>query len=154
MSALLLGVSAPPASGQLSEPCQVTCALVLSAAGFTTATGAAVAVGRWSGGISTVEKGLWIWGTTFAVVVGGGLALGGDGELQERAVYSAGVGALVGAVAGLGIERALSGGDGPRSVAATLVGAAAGALAGGVYGALSHANGGTEVALLRARIPL
>ena len=136
----------PPSNvaAQLAEPCQLTCAAVLGATGFVAATGVAIAVGRASGGMSSVNQGLRVWGGTLALVVGGGLALAGDGDRQERAIYSAGLGTMAGALAGLSLEAVRTGGDGTRVLAGALVGAAAGAVLGGVYGALSHDPDGPQ----------
>ena len=152
--ALLAAVPPSHATAQLSTPCEATCAVVLGATGFTAATGALVAYGRHTGGVSTLSEGLTVWGTGLAVVLGGGLALSGNGARQERAVYAAGIGALAGGLVGLGVESALEESDGARKVAAALIGAAAGALAGGVYGALSQqeGEGGVQASLLSVRI--
>ena len=142
------------ATAQLSEPCAVACGLVLGATGVTVATGALVALGRHTGGISTMNEGAPLFGVSFVAFVGGGLALSGNGARQERAVYAAGIGALAGSLLWLGIESTLDDSDGARKVAATLMGAAAGALVGGVYGALSHReNGSTQASLLSVHIP-
>jgi hypothetical protein len=153
--ALATGAPSTPASAQLSEPCEAACGLVLAATGFTVATGAVVAYGRSKGGISTTAEGLRVWGVGFAMVVGGGIALRGNGERQERAVYAAGIGTLVGSVAGLGVEAAFGEGDGAARVAAALVGAAVGGLVGGVYGALTHEHGegSAQATLVRLSTP-
>lgn len=153
---LLPAVAAPDeALGQFSAPCGVECALTLGATGFTAATGTVVAIGRING-ISTIRQGLWAWGTGFTVVVGGGIALSGNGARQRRAVYGAGAGSLSGAVLGLAIESVRTRGDGPRVLAGALVGAAVGSVVGGVYGALSYdeetASG--PVPLFSVRLPL
>jgi hypothetical protein len=127
-----------PATAQFQEPCELACIGVLGATGFIAATGTAVAVGRITGGMSTVNRGLLVWGTSFTAVVGGGMALSGNGNRQERAVYAAGVGTLAGALTGLALEVVRTDGDGPRVLAGALMGAAAGAFVGGVYGALSY----------------
>jgi hypothetical protein len=141
-SMLLLGFlflhSPAHVKAQFSDPCQVTCAAVLGATGFVAATGASVAVGRLSGGMSTVDQGLWVWGSSFLVFAGGGVALAGDGERQERAVYAAGIGTAAGALAGLALGAVRTSADGPQRLAGVLVGATVGALLGGAYGALSH----------------
>lgn len=150
-------VNAPlpiPVAAQLSSPCELTCGLVLGATGFTTATGALVAWGRTSGGVSNISEVAGVWGGTFLVFVGGGIALSGNGERQERAVYVAGIGALAGSLVGFAVASALDGGDRARKVAGALIGAAAGAVVGGVYGALSQddeAGGGTP--LLQMSVP-
>lgn len=126
------------ATAQLSDPCEVACSLVLGLTGYAVATSTLVAWGRHTGGISTSSEGLWAWGAGFALTVGGGVALGGNGERQERAIYAAGLGVLAGAAVGLAVGSIRPGGDGANRWAATIIGAGAGALIGGLYGALSH----------------
>ena len=133
-----LVVPATRAAAQFEEPCELACIGVLSATSFVTATGAAVAMGRLTGGMSTVNQGLVVWSGTFAAMAGGGMGLSGNGARQERAVYAAGIGLLSGAAAGLAIEALRTGGDEPRMLAGTLIGAALGAIAGGLYGAISY----------------
>jgi len=116
----------------------VACGLALGATGFTVAMGTLVATGRASGGVSSIPRAAGIWAGSLLLFVGGGVALGGNGARQERAVYASGIGALAGSVAGLGVEASLGRGDRARKVAAALIGAAAGAVVGGVYGALSY----------------
>jgi hypothetical protein len=136
--ALPLVVSTPrPASGQLTEPCDTWCAVLLGANAFTFATGASVAVGRGAGGFQTVSAGGVTWGASFGAVVAGGAALSGDGHRQRRAVRGAAVGAAGGALAGLALES-LTGSTTTTRFAATLMGAAAGVVVGGVVGALTH----------------
>ena len=131
-----------PARGQFRAPCEVQCALTLGATAYVAGTSALVAWGRASGGVSTSKEAALVWGTGFAIVAGGGVALGGNGARQERAIYGAGLGTLAGTVAGfaVGLTRSssLPGTRTARLVAATLIGAGVGALAGGVYGALTH----------------
>jgi hypothetical protein len=143
-------------AAQFAEPCQLTCAAVLGATGFVTATGTAIAVGRVSGGLSTVSQGLWIWGGTLAAVAGGGMALSGDGPRQERAIYAAGIGTVAGALSGLALGAVGARDDPPRMLASTLVGAAVGAVVGGVYGALTHddAPSSGSVPLFALHLPL
>jgi len=150
----LLGLQPPaPAAAQLTSPCEIGCALVLGATGFTVATGALVARGRHTGGVSSTREVMGVWGGTFVVFVGSGVALSGNGERQERAVYAAGIGALAGSLVWLGIESSLSQSNGARRVAASLMGAAVGAVIGGVYGALSHdGTDGGQVALFDVRL--
>jgi len=88
--------------------------------------------------MTSLNQGLWIWGNAFAVVVGGGILLSQDGERQRRAIYSAGMGTLAGALTGLTLEALRVGGDGPRMLAGALIGATVGAVLGGAYGAVSH----------------
>lgn len=145
-----------PASAQFEAPCELACIGVLGATGFVAATGSAVAIGRISGGMSTVNQGILAWGTSFTAVVGGGMALSGNGERQERAVYGAGIGMVSGALTALAFEAIRTEADGPRMLAGALMGAAAGAIVGGVYGALSY-DGDEEAAeavpLLTLTIP-
>lgn len=153
-STLLAGFRAEGVEGQLSSPCDIECGVVLGATGFTVAMGAAVAAGRASGGISNMTQAAGIWGGSLLLFLGGGIALGENGERQERAVYASGIGALAGSLAGLGVEATLGGGDRARSVAAALIGAAAGAVVGGVYGALSYEGDdtGAQLDLLQVSI--
>ena len=92
-----------PARGQFRAPCEVQCALTLGATAYVAGTSALVAWGRASGGVSTSKEAALVWGTGFAIVAGGGVALGGNGARQERAIYGAGLGTLAGTVAGLKI---------------------------------------------------
>jgi len=131
-------VATPGASAQLSDPCGAACGVVLGATAFTAATGAVVAYARASGGISTAGEGLGIWGAGFATVVGGGIALQGNGARQRRAVYGAGIGAVAGSLLGLGIESTRTSSDDASRLAAALVGATLGTLAGGIYGAVTY----------------
>lgn len=136
--AMALSVAPPAVSGQLSDPCATACGVVLGATAFTAATGTVVAYARASGGISTSAEGLGIWGAGFATVLGGGIALKGNGARQRRAVYGAGIGAVAGSLLGLGIESTRSSSDEASRLAAALVGAALGTLVGGVYGAVTY----------------
>jgi hypothetical protein len=136
---MLLGSSLPaPAAAQLSQPCGVTCGVVLGVTGVTFATGAMVAYGRYTGGFSRPDRGIGVLVTSFAAFTGAGLALSGNGERQERAVYGAGAGAIIGSVVWMAIERADDESDDGGELAALLIGAAAGSLVGGVYAALTH----------------
>lgn len=155
-AALTLASPPRPASAQFSDPCEVDCALILGATAFTTATGAAVAWGRYGGGLSTVREGLLVWGVSFAVVSGSGIALSGNGGRQRRAVRGAGIGALAGSVLWLGIESTQAESDGARKVAATLMGAALGTVLGGVYSALTYDDDvpGDPTPLLTVRLSL
>jgi len=134
----LLFTAPDSATAQLSDPCEAACSLVLGVTGYAVATGALVAWGRHTGGISTDKEGMWAWGTGFVLTVGGGVALGGNGERQERAVYAAGLGVLAGSAVGLAVGSMRPDSNGTTRLAATLIGAGAGALIGGVYGALTH----------------
>jgi len=90
-----------------------------------------------NGGFTTTSSGIVSWTSGFVVGLGSGIALAGNGERQERAIYSAGIGAVAGSLVGLAADS-FSGDSTPATrVAATLVGAAAGALTFGVYGALT-----------------
>jgi hypothetical protein len=136
--ATVLGLGGPTAAeAQLSDPCSVECGLVLGATSFVFASGTATAIGRMKGGFTTTGDGIVSWTSGFVLALGGGIALAGNGERQERAIYSAGLGALAGSVVGLATEALTDESTEATRLAATLIGAAAGALAGGVYGALS-----------------
>ncbi len=130
-----------PVIAQFSTPCETRCALVLGASSYAVGTGALVAWARSSGGISTGREGLWIWASGFALTVGSGIALSSDGRRQERAVYGSGVGVLAGSAAGF-LVGTFGAGSGPRPLATALIGAGAGALIGGLFGALTHDGGG------------
>lgn len=130
-----------PAAAQLSSPCEATCALVLGLSGYAVGTGAVVAWGRHTGGLSTSGQALRLWVSGFAMTVGSGMALSGNGERQERAVYGAGLGLIAGSAVGLVLGSIGSEGDGARRIAGVLIGAGAGALIGGVFGALSYDEG-------------
>ena len=154
-AALLVGAGARPAGAQLSDPCALECGLVLGATGFVFASGVATAVGRMNGGFTTTSSGIVSWTGGFVVALGAGIALAGNGARQERAVYSAGIGAVAGSLVGLAAES-LSG-DSSRAtrVAATLIGAAAGAAAFGVYGALTYdEDEPVPVPLASIRVPI
>ena len=131
----LMVTAVRPAEGQLSDPCSLECGLVLGATSFVFASGVATAVGRSSGGFTTTSSGIVAWTSGFVVALGGGIALAGNGERQERAIYSAGIGAVAGSLVGLAADSFSGDSSRATKVAATLVGAAAGALAFGVYGA-------------------
>lgn len=138
MLALLLPT---PAEAQLADPCRVRCALVIGASGFAVGTGTAVVAGRAVGGFASIREGALFWSLGFGVTVGSAIALSGDGGRQERAVYASGAGAVAGALSGW-VAATLAGGEAePTRWAATLVGAAVGAWAGGVYGALTYDAG-------------
>lgn len=130
-----------PVTAQFTTPCEARCALVLGASSYAVGTGALVAWARTTGGISTGREGLWIWASGFALTVGGGVALSSDGQRQERAVYASGVGLLAGSAAGL-LVGTLGAGSGPPPLATALIGASAGALIGGLFGALTHDGDG------------
>ncbi len=110
----------------------------MGATGIAFATGALVAYTRLTGGVSTPGEGLEVFAVSLASFVGGSFALSGNGARQERAVFGAGLGALAGSAAFLAIESMRDESDGARKLAAALMGAAAGSLVGGVYGALTH----------------
>src|SRR5690606_27286333 len=106
-AALAMGAPALPASAQFSDPCDAPCALVLGASAYTVAIGTVVAYGRATGGYSTRDTPLAIWTTSFVAVAGAGIALSGNGERQQRAVYASGIGAAAGALTGLAIDAAM-----------------------------------------------
>ena len=153
-AALAIGSPTAPVSAQFSHPCDVPCALVLGASAYTVAMGTVVGYGRMARGYSTRNQPLAIWVTSFAVVAGGGMALSGNGERQERAVYSSGIGALGGGLAGLAVGSTFDERDTSAKLAAVMIGAAAGALAGGIFGALSYDEGdtGPQPAMIGLRI--
>ena len=153
-AALLIGSPPAPASAQFSDPCDFPCALVLGASAYTVAIGTVVGYGRATRGYSTRNVALGVWVTSFVAVTGGGMALSGNGERQERAIYASGIGALGGALVGLALGPTFDETDRSGKLAAVLVGAAAGALVGGVYGALSYDGGATaQPASIGVRIP-
>jgi hypothetical protein len=123
------------AAAQFSDPCDVECALVLGATSFAFASGVATAVGRVRGGYTTTGSGIVTWTSGFVIALGSGIALAGNGERQERAVYSAGIGVLAGSLVGLAAESLSGESTKATRFAAALVGAAAGALSFGIYGA-------------------
>lgn len=125
------------ASGQVTDPCDAWCGALLGANAFTFAMGTSVAVGRAAGGFHTVTAGGITWAASFGAVLAAGAGLSGDGHRQRRAVRGAALGAAGGALAGLAIES-ISGSTATTRFAATLVGAAAGVVVGGVVGALTH----------------
>ena len=129
-------------AAQFSDPCGAACALTLGATGVVAATGAVVAFGRLEGGMSTTSQGAWTWGMSFAFVVANGIALSGNGEQQRRGVYGAAIGSAVGSLVWLGVAATADRNDGARLLAASLIGAAAGAVLGGVYGAVTHGEEG------------
>ena len=128
-------VNVQPVEAQLSDPCSIECGLVLGATSFVFASGVATAVGRSTGGFSTTSSGIISWTSGFVVALGGGIALAGNGDRQRRAIYSAGIGTLTGAIVGLAADSFSGDSSHASRVAATLVGAAAGALTFGIYGA-------------------
>ena len=137
LAAAMLGTRNPPVQAQLSDPCSVECGLVLGATSFVFASGVATAVGRTTGGFTTTSSGIIAWTSGFVVGLGGGIALAGNGGQQERAIYSAGIGAVAGSLVGLAADS--FSGDSTRAsrFASALVGAATGALAFGIYGAVT-----------------
>jgi hypothetical protein len=157
LAVLALGSVCGPtrAAAQFSDPCEIGCIAVLGATSFVTATGISVAAGRITGGLTSVNHGLLLWGASFAATAGAGMALSGNGERQERAVYAAGLGTLAGGLAG-GLLAISLGGDEAHVISRTLVGAAAVALIGGVVGALSWSEeeGGGATPLFSVRLPL
>ena len=154
LAALLCLAPRPePLTAQFTSPCEAACVAMLGATSFVTATGAAVAAGRLTGGLMSMNQGFLIWGVSFAATAGAGMALSGDGERQERAVYAAGIGTATGAAVG-GLLGAVLGGDESRVITGAVVGAAAGALLGGVVGAVSSEDDGGTVPLLSLHLPL
>lgn len=133
-----LGPWAVDGRAQFTEPCEAGCALVLGASSFVFATGTMTVVGRLEGGYSTIGQAITSWSLGFAAAVASGIALGGDGERQRRAIYAGGVGALGGAVAGLAVGSLVHESDSATRFAGALVGAALGVAAGGAIGALTH----------------
>jgi hypothetical protein len=149
-----IATSAPPATAQLSAPCEVTCGVVLGASAYAVGTAAMVAWGRHVGGVATGGRATAIWLSAFGLAAGSGIALGGDGARQERAVYASGVGLGAGALVGLAVGAA-SDGEGD-ALAMSLIGAGIGSLLGGVIGALSHEaeTSDMSVPVLILRIPM
>jgi hypothetical protein len=131
LAIVLAFVQTPPVEAQFEAPCELGCAAVLGATSFVAATGISIGVGRISGGLSSIGQGLFMWGASFAAVAGTGIALSGNGGRQERAVYAAGIGTLVGALAGGTLEAARTRGNEAHVISGTLIGAASGALVGG-----------------------
>jgi hypothetical protein len=158
LAALALLAMPAPARAQLSDPCGVECGVVLGAASFVVATGTAAAVGRARGGFSTTSQGIAAWSTGFVVAAGSGIALSGNGSRQERAVYAAGIGVLVGSLAGFAAGTLPDDGTPASRFASTLVGGALGALAGGVVGAATWErdvpNDGASVPLTVISLPV
>jgi hypothetical protein len=138
LAVLVLHLLSPSAHAQLSDPCAAACGSTLVVVGAVAATGAVATLGRVTGGLTDTSEGLWMWGSSFAAVVGAGALLSGDGARQERAIYAAALGSVAGAAIGLAVGAATDSRDRARSVAAALIGAAVGTVVGGVYGALSH----------------
>jgi len=156
--ALLLGLAlAVPtrADAQLSDPCALACGAVLAASSYAVGTATMVAWGRLGGGVAVPQSAAVAWMTGFVATAAGGLALGSDGERQERAIYGSGVGLLAGAAVGLAVGATGGDGDDGRPFAMSLIGAGIGSLIGGVYGALSYedAGPGASAPLFTIRIP-
>jgi hypothetical protein len=120
---------------------------------FTVATGLAVAHGRVSGGLTEPVDGLLTWGAGFTLTLGLAVALAGEPDRQERAVYAATLGTVAGAVTGLTLETLGLGGEEPAGLAAALIGAAVGGLVGGAYGALTHDDDGPAPGSFQAGLP-
>jgi len=137
VAAIIVGSVPSEGAAQFSDPCSVECAVVLGATSFAFASGTAAAVGRLKGGFSTARQGMVAWGSGFAFAAGAGIALSGNGARQEHAVYLAGLGALSGSLVALASESLIGDSTSEQRLAATLVGAAVGALVGGAYGALT-----------------
>ena len=139
---MVLTFSPAAAHPQLSAPCQIKCGVVLGAASFAIAVGTTVSVGRLRGGYSTTRQGEAYWTLGLVVGLGAGTALSGNGDRQQRAVYAAGIGTLAGSFAGLAVASLSDESTGSSRLAATLIGAAVGALAAGAYGAISYEGPG------------
>jgi hypothetical protein len=151
----LLAFGPADIDAQFSAPCELSCALLLGVTGYAVGTSTLVAVGRHTGGLSSASEAAWAWGAGFVVAVGAGMALSGDGERQERAVYGSGLGLITGSVAGLVSTSLGSEADGARRLAATLIGAGAGAVVGGVIAALTvPADRQPETPVTISRIPV
>lgn len=159
--AALIAVSCPAdasAAAALSPPsqaadCKVACGLVLGLSSFTVATGTVVTWGRVTGGISTRSQGTAIWTVSFGASLAAGAAL--YGEHRERAVFASGIGVVAGALVGFTLESLVGSNEPSTKLAATLIGAAVGAVAGGVYGALSYEEEVAATGLLASqRAPL
>jgi hypothetical protein len=141
---LALAAVAPSRGGaQVSEPCGVGCAALLGVNSITFATGTATAVGRRQGGYSTFAAAALTWGSAFTAAVGAGVALSGDGGRQRRAIRAAVIGSVGGGLTGLAIESLIGDATATTRLAATLVGAAVGVMAGGIVGAATYDGSGT-----------
>ena len=124
MIVTLFAVQPREVEAQLSAPCKAACGLVLGLSSYAVATGTVAAWGRLTGGLNTANQGKWVWASGFTLAAGAGIALSGNGERQERAVYGAGLGVLAGATVGLIVGSIRSGDSKSRRLAATLIGAA------------------------------
>jgi hypothetical protein len=133
----LLASATGRTSGQEAAHCRFACGLVLGASAFTVGTGVAVAEGRLSGGLHSSGQALTLWGLGAGVTLASGLALSEESDRQRRAVYASGIGTVAGALLGFAARELGIGGEDANTPAAALIGAAAGALVAGVYGALS-----------------
>ena len=147
LSVLVFAGVAEPVEAQFSSPCEVGCATTLAATSFVVAMGTAVAVGRLHGGYSTTRGGISAWLGGFTTVALAGMAMSGNGERQERTIYSAGLGAVGGGLAGLAVGSLIGESDRTSRLAATFVGAATGALVGGAIGAITHDEPATATLL-------
>lgn len=136
LSALL--ATAQGVHAQFAEPCGVACALTLGASSVVFGSGTAAAVGRARGGYSTLTQGIVVWTAGFTTWTATGIAHSGDGRRQRRMVYSAGLGALGGSLAGLAAESLIGESTAATRVAATLIGAAVGIAVGGAIGTLTY----------------
>lgn len=140
--ALVAALALPArASAQFASPCEVGCALTLAGTSAVVATGVSVWWGHLTGGISTEGEAYAVWGTSFALFAGSGVALSGSGERQRRAVYASAAGVAAGSLVGLAIGSMIGADpydEGAWRFASVLVGAAAGAWIGGIAGALTH----------------
>lgn len=140
-AALLAAVPAgspDPLAAQLSDPCELSCGAVLGASAAGVGLGGLVAWARHTGGVSTTNEALLIVGAGFALALGGGISLAGNGNRQERAVHGSGIGLVGGAALGLSVAALVETFDAPRAYSAAVIGAGAGALIGGLIGALTY----------------
>lgn len=154
VSVATLGHAPEPVAGQLSVPCELSCGAVLGASALGVGMGALVVWARQTGGVSTQKEAFLVMGGGMTLAVGGAIALEGNGRRQERAVYGSGLGMLGGAVAGLGIAALVAEIDAPRAYSAALIGAGAGALVGGLVGALTYEESIFDGAARLGTVPL
>jgi outer membrane lipoprotein SlyB len=132
--------------------CRIRCGLVLGATSFTLATGSVVTWGRITGGLQSPSQGKTIWAISFGTSLATAAAL--YGSRRERTIYASGLGAAAGALLGFTVEAVAGRGESSTKVAATLIGAALGAVAGGIYGAFSEEESAAGAALAAQRAPM
>jgi len=161
MVAVLVALSSPAdASAAVADPgspepgeCRVACGLVFGLTSFTVATGSVVTWSRITGGLSSPSQGTAIWAISFGASLAAGVTV--YGPRRERMVFGSGIGAVTGALVGFTLESLVGPGERSTKLAAALIGAAAGAVAGGTYGALSYESDARAAALLASqRTPL